>query len=129
MPHAMSKELFQTVSNKDYLGVSSDDENLKQVVVFLDLKKNDVSKATGQAKSSIRYDHRMSSELKTRLFEIANIINLAASYFNGDMKKTQLWFQTKNPLLGNISPRDMIRYGRYAKLQQFVLNALAGNIP
>jgi hypothetical protein len=38
-----------------------------------------------------------------------------------------LWFQTKNPLLGNISPRDMIRYGRYEKLRRFIMNALEDN--
>jgi len=30
-------------------------------------------------------------------------------------------------LLGDISPRDMIRFGRYAKLRQFVMDALAEN--
>ena len=129
MAHAATKELFQTVSKQDYLDISANSSSLKQVIVFLDFKKNDVSKATGQAKNSIRYDERMPHELKERLFEIGNIINLTASYFDGDMQKTQLWFQTKNPLLGNISPRDMIRYGRYSKLYQFILNALAGNQP
>jgi hypothetical protein len=38
-----------------------------------------------------------------------------------------LWFKTKNPLLGSISPRDMIRYGRYEKLRRFVMEALEEN--
>jgi len=38
-----------------------------------------------------------------------------------------LWFRLPNPLLGDVSPRDMIRYGRYAKLQEFVMDALAEN--
>ena len=38
--------------------------------------------------------------------------------------KTKLWFQTPNPMLGNVSPRDMIRLGRYNKLVRFVTQAM-----
>jgi hypothetical protein len=52
---------------------------------------------------------------------------LVAQFFGGDAAKTALWFKTKNPLLGDISPRDMIRYGRYEKLRRFIMNALDDN--
>jgi hypothetical protein len=52
-----------------------------------------------------------------------------AGYFNGDKAKTALWFRVKNPALGGVSPRDMIRYGRYKKLELFIRNALAGIHP
>ena len=52
---------------------------------------------------------------------------LASQFFAGDATKTALWFQTKNPLLGNISPRDTIRYGRYEKLRRFVMSAMEEN--
>ena|SRR3990167_4290181 len=123
----MSSPLFNTVSREDYIGYT--EAGVKEVVNFLELHKNEVSKATGQRKDAIRYDTRMSNELQERLEEIGNIINLTASFFNGDLKKTSIWFKTKNPLLGDISPKEMICYGRYDKLRKFILNAIAGNKP
>lgn len=125
----MSHALFNTVSDKDYLGYTSSPSDLKRIGSFLGLGKNDISKATGQPKDSIRYDARMPHEFQERLEEIGNIINLTASLFGGDLKKTSTWFKTQNPLLGDISPIDMIRYGRYDKLRKFILNAKAGNNP
>ena len=124
----MSVALFQTVPN-DYLGYTDSKEDVKKVVKFLDLHRNEVSKATGQQKDTIRYDAKMPHELQKRLEEIGNIINLTASFFHGDMNKTLIWFKTKNPLLGDLSPREMICYGRYDKLRKFILNALAGIKP
>lgn len=123
----MSAQLFNTVSKEDYIGFNK--TGVKEVVKFLGLHKNDVSKATGQVKDNIRYDARMPRELKERLEEIGNIINLTATFFEGDLKKTSIWFTTKNPLLGDIAPRDMICYGRYEKLRKFILNAVSGNKP
>jgi hypothetical protein len=123
----MTAQLFNTVSDEDYISYTT--SGVKQVVDFLHLHKNDVSKATGQKKESIRYDDRIPNELKERLEEIGNIINLTATFFSGDLKKTELWFKTSNPLLGDISPREMIRHGRYEKLRKFILNAISGNKP
>lgn len=39
----------------------------------------------------------------------------------------QEWFLTPNPLLGNISPVDMIKMGRYKKLCKWVFNQLDEN--
>lgn len=49
--------------------------------------------------------------------EVYRLINL---YFKGDNIKTRLWLRTPNPLLGNVSPIKMIRYGRQKKLLQFI---------
>jgi hypothetical protein len=59
--------------------------------------------------------------------EIAVICALLAQFFQGNVTKTYLWFQTENPLLGNISPRDMVRYGRHKKLRRIVMDALEEN--
>lgn len=59
--------------------------------------------------------------------ELTVLCQQVVGFFEGDVGKTALWFRLPNPLLGDISPRDMIRYGRYAKLQQFVMDALAEN--
>ena len=127
--HAIVPNIFDTIPTHDYLDIFKDDDAPKKVVDFLKFSTTDVAKATGLPKASIRYDKRMSPELVLRLQEIGIICELVAEYFKGDLKKTALWFQIKNPALGNISPRDMILYGRYQKLEKFIQNAFAGNFP
>ena len=59
--------------------------------------------------------------------ELTVLCEQVLGFFEGDVGKTALWFRLPNPLLGDLSPRDMIRYGRYARLQEFVVEALAEN--
>src|SRR5260221_14479424 len=101
----------------------------KNVVKFLDLDTNDVSRGLDVSKKSVRYDEKIPKELMHRLQEIAVICELVAIYFNGDTEKTALWFKIRNPALGGLAPRDMIRFGRFKKLEKFVRNALAGISP
>jgi hypothetical protein len=120
--------LFRTVPSKDYLGFWTNETlNARGVVDFLDLKKDDLAKVSGVAPSSVRFDQKIPKEVVDRLTEIANICGLVVQFFAGDIIKTALWFKTKNPLLGSISPRDMIRFGRYERLRQFVMEALEDN--
>jgi antitoxin Xre/MbcA/ParS-like protein len=117
--------LFENVYKKDSLnfwaGQSLDYERVREVV---GLSNTDLSRVAGVAKSSVRFDERIPPELKDRMEQIANCGLLVADYFGGDARKVAIWFQTPNPLLGGVSPRDMIRYGRFAKLQRFVGEAL-----
>ena len=62
--------------------------------------------------------------VKDRLEEIANTINWVADAFDGDIDKTTTWFKVSNPLLGDISPKDMIRLGRYERLRNFIIHAM-----
>lgn len=101
----------------DYSGVSN----------FLDFDKEALSKLGGVSRKTVRLDDRIPKELKERLEQIANICNLVAEFFDGDSVKTALWFRTSNPMLGDLSPRDMIRYGRYKRLQKFILEAREEN--
>jgi antitoxin Xre/MbcA/ParS-like protein len=120
--------IFRNVPDKDYLCLFAKGEAYpSKVVHFVDLKKEEVARATGVPSNSIRYDERMPQVLKDRLREIATLLNLVAQFFEGDQEKTLLWFKTPNPMLGNISPRDMIRFGRYKKLLKFVQNAISEN--
>jgi hypothetical protein len=121
-------EFLNTVPTHDYLHLLGGNTP-KKVVDFLDLNRNDISKAMKMDKESVRFDNQITKDLERRLYEIANICELMAGYFNGDIDKTGLWFRIKNPALGGISPRDMIRYGRYKKLELFIRNALAGIHP
>lgn len=122
------KTLFDTVAKRDYLGFWANETlNARGVADFLDLDKRDVAKVAGVSPASVRFDQKIPREVLDRLLEIANICGLVAQFFEGDVQKTTLWFRTKNPLLGDISPRDMIRFGRYDKLHRFVIAALEEN--
>ncbi len=123
-----ANSLFSTVASHDYLGFWANNTlNAREVANFLGLDKRDVAKLADVAPASVRFDQKIPREVLERMLEIANICGLVAQHFAGDVAKTALWFRTKNPLLGDISPRDMIRYGRYARLQKFVLDALDQN--
>jgi len=118
-------QLFQNVYDKDHLGFWANNQlNYKQVADFLDLDANAVSKMAGVSKRSVRYDQKIPKDVSDRLKEIANVCSLVADLFGGDANKTALWFKTANPMLGDISPRDMLRFGRYKKLLQFVMSAV-----
>jgi len=124
--HPQQHNIFSNVPQKEYLNLI---HNLGNVPKFLDLEKEDVSKAANIAKNSVRYDERIPAELEKLLSEIAVVCELVANHFDGDARKTALWFQMENPALGGVSPRDMIRYGRFKKLKSFIQNQLEGNIP
>jgi uncharacterized protein (DUF2384 family) len=96
----------------------------KRVTALLSLKKEDVSKIATVAPSSVRYDESMPLAVRERMEEIASVMNMVAQTFQGDEDKTVAWFKARNPLLGDISPRDMIRLGRYERLRRFIINAL-----
>jgi hypothetical protein len=97
------------------------------VVDFLHLKKEEVARATGIALSSVRYDEKIPKDLAEVLFQWAVLFNRVAEYYQGDVYKTNLWFNIQNPMLGNISPKDMIRLGRYKKLYNFVTQSIEEN--
>lgn len=70
--------------------------------------------------------------MKTQMEEKQQIIQayeLVSKYFNNDLYKTNLWFESDNALLGHISPISMIKIGRVNKLLKIIQNALDGNIP
>ncbi len=54
------------------------------------------------------------------------IITLVNRFFNNE-EKAKLWYNTENPLLGNISPSTMVKIGRIEKLKLFINHALEGN--
>jgi hypothetical protein len=120
--------LFDSVADKDYLHLLNGSEpNYKEVLNLTGFEKKDISRATGVSQSSIRYDGKVPQEIRERFLEWANLFNLVAQHFNGDIDKTALWLQVRNPFLGDISPKDMIRIGRYKKLISFVQSSLNEN--
>lgn len=116
--------LFNTVSDRDSLKFWRGNVlNYQKVRDFIGLDTRDVSRLAGVAKSSVRYDDKAPREVREHLENVANICNLVFQFFDDDVK-TKLWLQTPNPMLGNVSPRDMIRFGRYHKLLRFVTQAM-----
>lgn len=116
--------LFKFVHKSDPLQFwSNHGLDYKRVTDFLDLNTSELSKIGGVSKQSVRLDSRIPQALKDRLEQIANICALVAEYFDGDIEKTALWFKMPNPMLGDLSPRDMIRYGRYKRLMKFIADA------
>jgi hypothetical protein len=101
----------------------------KKVAKFLDLTKGELAEAAGAPKGSVRYDERIPSDVYGYFVELATACEMVAEFFKGDVVKTGMWLRTRNPMLGNISPRDMIRLGRFSKLMRFIQNARAGERP
>jgi len=96
----------------------------RRVTQVLNLKKSDVSKLSSVAESSVRYDEAMPAVVRESMEELASTVNLVAKQFGGDREKTMAWFKAKNPLLGDVSPRDMIRLGRNGRLRRFIIHAM-----
>jgi hypothetical protein len=120
--------LFRT-SPQDYFHLF--DKNAfvdgEKVVKLLKYRKEDVSVATNVPLSSIRYDEKkIPAELRERLTQWATALNLVAGFFH-EQNKTIIWFFMPNPLLGGMTPRDMIRVGRFKKLLNFIQTALDEN--
>jgi hypothetical protein len=123
------QSLFRNIHPTDPLEFwSNHGLNYKRVTDFLDLNTEELSKIGGVSKRSVRLDNRIPNDLKERLEQIANICALVAGYFEGDVDKTGLWFKTPNPMLGDISPRDMIRFGRFKRLLKFITEAQEANL-
>jgi hypothetical protein len=119
-----TSSIFANVARHDSLNFWRDGMvDGRRVTEFLDITPQDLSRIAHVAKASVRYDDRMPPQVRDRLGLIANICNLVFEFF-GDEAKTALWFKTANPMLGGVSPRDMIRFGRYNKLLRFVTEAL-----
>lgn len=122
---AQQPALFRTVPEQDLLGFWGDHAfHADKVAKFLNFDRTDVAKVAGVSVKSVRFDHKIPKEVLERLTEIATVCGLVAQFFDGDERKTALWFKSPNPLLGGMPPREMIRLGRYQKLQRFVVSAL-----
>lgn len=119
--------LFNSVpDDKFHLFNKAGEPDGKKIVNFFKFSKEEVSVAANVPLTSIRYDEKMTEEFQERLVEWAIAINLVGSYFS-DVNKTKLWFQAPNPVFGGISPREMIRVGRFKKVLRFIQTALNEN--
>ena len=122
---ASSTGLFSTVPAHDYLQFwQAGRFQPQRVARFLNLSKEDLAHLAGIAMSSVRFDRKAPRQLIDRLLDVAATCALVAQFFDGNAIKTGLWFKTANPLMRDVSPRDMIRSGRHDELRRAVLEAL-----
>ncbi len=127
MNAAARAPLFASIPEGDPLNLRPGGKpDYDKITDLLGYRRNDVAAAIGLPAKKVRHDDKMPAELRQRLVEWATILNLVAEYFH-DVDKVALWIHTPNPLLGDLSPRDMIRLGRYSKLLKFVQSSLQEN--
>lgn len=58
-----------------------------------------------------------------------NILELVDEFFDGDHNRGIDWLTTKNPMLGNVTPSEMVTSGKIEKLHKFVKSQTELNIP
>ena len=124
-------ELFASVPRADSLRLFEEDgrPRAQRIAEILNYKRPDVSVASGLPVKKVRLEpDRIPRDLAERIAEWGIALNLVADFFH-DEQRTILWFRTSNPMLGNVSPRDMIRLGRFKKLLHFIQTALNENGP
>ena len=100
----------------------------KEISVFLQLSNDDLAKIARISVKTIRFNGNIPLALKERMEEMKNVCELVFEML-GSIEKTQLWFKTKNQMLGNVSPKDLLRFGRYQKLLDVLMDIKNGNVP
>jgi hypothetical protein len=127
---AMATSHLPSNISGDPLGFGQGDAfNPKAVALWLALTRKDISHLANVPVSSVRWDERMPKSIRTRMEQVAETCNLVARAFDNSRGKAALWFRTRNPLLGDIAPRDMVRLGRMDRLHKFVVSALDAQSP
>ena len=96
-------------------------DSFKDVADTLEFSKPDLAKLIEVKVSSIRWDEQMPLVLRSRLQEFATICDLVGAFFEGDKRRTAMWFKVPNPLLGGSTPRELMRLGRAKKLRAIIL--------
>lgn len=61
---------------------------------------------------------------QTEREKIIKARNLIQAYFNGHDQKKVIWFKTKNLNLGNLSPNQLIQWGKIDKLLMYIESRL-----
>ena len=102
--------------------------NVKRIADIMNLERKEIARATRVDVKKVRLDDKLPKEVVEWFAVWGTALNLVGDFFK-DNKKTALWFKTANPMLGSVSPRDMILSGRGKSLLEFIQTALAENPP
>ena len=107
--------IFKTVPRGRFNPIYSDGSlNPVKVLQFLNLCQEDMKKLTGM--KSVRLDDRMSDDLRLKILEIANLIELTAQYFDNKPAKMKAWMLSHNPKLNNLRPIDWVKDNKIQEL-------------
>jgi uncharacterized protein (DUF2384 family) len=71
---------------------------------------------------------KRSSLARVYVRNMTSIYELVFGFFH-DERKARVWLRTPNPMLGGVSPRDMVRMGRHDRLLRFVTQAIEEGRP
>ncbi len=63
-------------------------------------------------------------DLENMIHTVNTCVFHLTKFFQGDMNKVVLWLNAENPLLGKVTPADMILSGRGEKLIQFIKDSV-----
>jgi hypothetical protein len=125
----MSK-IFAVVPEGDLFGIKTNGSfDYQEAARFLDMNKKAVARAAGVSEASVRYDARMPNDLKEFFLELISVVALVSNQFKEDREKTRLWFSMPNPLLGGVTPIQMILLGKHKKLIKFIQRSINGEMP
>lgn len=120
--------LLLTVPPTNHLGFFEvDTADAAAVLLFLPFMKEEISRALDVPMAKVKYGRSMPPLMRRWVHELGFIYEMVADFFKGDTLKTKRWLKAKNPMLGGLSARDMICFGRHKKLMQFVMNAAEAN--
>ncbi len=73
-------------------------------------------------------ESRFQQYYKIRLRELESaIFRMLDKHFEGNWEKANLWIITKNPLLGDVSPLEMMTHCRHERLLEFIKGAMKAN--
>lgn len=125
---AYAPHLLDTVNQQDPFGFWEGGFDPKKVVETMGYSRKDVADISHIKPSTVRYDARMPKQILEHMGSIANICSLVAELFDNDLDKTILWLNTQNPILGNASPKLMLRMGKYKKLLNIVIEAKSNRL-
>ena len=118
--------LFSTVPKTDFLKflyMEDGSVDARLLSEFLNLTRADLAAMFGVNADSIRFDGRLSFEMKEKMIELANLCEMVAQNFQGNVLKTKTWFIISNPHLNNRKPLDLIKTGNNEELVATILSS------
>lgn len=122
--------IFSNIPQGDLFGIKTAGSfDYQEAARFLGMNKREVAKAAGVAESSVRYDERMPTGLKDFFMELISVLSVVSSQLEQDKEKTLLWFNMPNPMLGGVSPLQLILIGKHKKLMKFIQRSMSGESP
>lgn len=122
---ATSPEDFKLTPNPGDISICIDCGETSKFDEKMKLIKVDVSTLDLQMAREINI-MQVSLQQTKRTFHLYKKV---LDFFQGNEEKTKAWFSYKNPLLGGVSPADMINNGREKKLELFITNSLQEIFP